>query len=90
MSNNSLTKRDEIIEQYPDATFLFLDPDNFDKAIIGVSEPRGGDDPLIVYDGRMIVELLMEDGMDEIEAQEYYEYNISGAWMGKQTPLYVW
>jgi hypothetical protein len=36
-----------------------------------------------------IIEILMEDGMDEEEAYEYYEYNILGAYMGETTPMFL-
>jgi hypothetical protein len=91
-SNNLSNKRAAIMEQIDEETeLMFLEPAHlFDDAIIGISEPRGEFPPLVIYDSQRIVELLQEhEGMDWADAQEFYEYNISGAWMGNQTPLYV-
>ena len=27
--------------------------------------------------------------MDELEAQEYFDFNVSGAYMGEKTPIWV-
>lgn len=91
-SNNLSNKRAAIMEQIDEDTeLMFLEPAHlFDDAIIGISEPRGEQCPLVIYDSHRIVELLQEhEGMDWADAQEFYEFNISGAWMGEQTPLYV-
>lgn len=88
-SSNKPSKIREMRNENED--LLFLEPARlFDDAIIGLSEPRGNQVPLVVYDGQRIVELLQErENMDQTEAQEYYEYHISGVWMGAQTPLFV-
>jgi hypothetical protein len=36
-----------------------------------------------------VIEILMDQGMDHDEAIEYYEFNIVGAYVGEQTPLFV-
>jgi hypothetical protein len=46
---------------------------------------------VIVYDAEKIRSILMErDGMSAEEAREFIEYNIEGAYMGDETPVYVW
>jgi len=63
--------------------------DGFDDAILGVvtdfnSEPR------VAYSKSKCIDILMErDGMDYEEAMEYFDYNVSGAYMGEQTPIWV-
>ena len=57
----------------------------YDAAIIGRTT-KG----LAVYDASIIISMLMEDdGMDEEEAMEYFYYNIDGAYMGEETPIFV-
>ena len=71
-----------IQEEYPD----LLTIDGFDEAIIGVVERI---DLLVVcYDKRKILKILSRD-MSEMQALEYYEFNILGAYMGENTPVYL-
>jgi hypothetical protein len=59
--------------------------DGFDDCIIGIVERRG-QKPLLVYSREKIINSLMS-GMTREDAEEYIDYNISGAWMGEGTPL---
>jgi hypothetical protein len=70
-----------------------LKADGFDAAIIGQAMAWRGDGMcnVLVYDAEKIREILMKrDGMDSLEAREFIEYNIEGAYMGEETPIYVW
>lgn len=59
--------------------------DGLNDAIVGVTT-KG----VAVYDVDKILAILMErDGMTDIEALEFFEFNIEGAYMGEQTPHYV-
>ena len=59
--------------------------DGFDAAIIGTTTKD-----LAVYSISKIIEILIErDGMDEEEAVDYFYYNIDGAYMGEETPIFV-
>lgn len=60
--------------------------DGFDDCILGVTH---GMEPCVVYDMNAMVEVLVIDGMTNEEAIEYLEYNTWGAYVGKQTPIYV-
>jgi hypothetical protein len=64
--------------------------DGFEEAIIGVAE-RCSKPPLVVYDADKCVRILMQrDGMEEDEAEEFFQFNTLGAWMGENTPLFLW
>ena len=67
--------------------------DGHDNAIVGVIRgtgfPHNTEAPRLVYDIDKILENLMGDGIDEEEAEEFFEYNIIGSYMGKQTPLFI-
>lgn len=58
---------------------------NFDAAIIGVDQ----DGERLIYDSNSVVQVLINDGMDEEDAWEYFYYNIAGAYVGKNTPLFI-
>ena len=83
-----MSRRDDIVDIAGNDELLFMDPERFDAAIIGVTE-RMGQLPTICYNKNKVLEILMEDGMDYDEAIEYYEYNVVGAWMGEQTPTFL-
>ena len=70
--------------------------DGFEDAFVGVIE-RFGQDPITVYDREKCIAILMEqfdDDNDEErdlyeEAEEYFGYNVIGAWVGEGTPAFI-
>jgi hypothetical protein len=72
-----------IIEEYPD----LIKMDGFDEAIIGVIERIGLE--AICYDLDKVIEILMEQGMDEQDAWDWYQFNMVGAWVGENTPVFL-
>ena len=83
-----MSKRDELVEYTNDDELLFLDETHFDAAIVGVTE-RCGQVPTVCYDTGKIIEILMDQGMSDEEAWDYYSFNIAGAWVGERTPTFV-
>lgn len=76
---------EEIAEINPEALLC----DGFDEAIIGVAE-RINLGPVVAYDIDKMVEIMVErDGMTQEEAMEFFDFNIIGAWMGENTPVYI-
>ena len=68
---------------------LFLSEPEFDQAIVGLAD-RIGMSTVVVYDTSKIIDILCErDGMDRETATEYYEFNILGAYVGEQTPMFI-
>jgi len=63
--------------------------DGFGDAIIGVGE-RSGSGNVVVYDADHCLKILVTDGMTYDEAQEYFSFNTTGAYVGKGTPMFVW
>jgi len=66
--------------------------DGFDDCIIGFAEVWDGSERVhrIVYNASLMYSKLLADGMPHDEAQEYFEFNIDGAYVGKATPIYMW
>lgn len=81
-----LNIREELAEIW-DQDLLFMSEPEYDDAIIGVMERAGGS-PVIAYDTQKILEIL-ERSMPMEDAQEFFEYNILGAYMGDRTPVYI-
>jgi hypothetical protein len=75
---------EEILEQFEDVELLKAD--GFDDAVIGIELKNYR----LVYDiNKMIETLMVRDEMSEDEAIEYIEFNVIGAYVGEQTPLYI-
>ena len=60
--------------------------DGLDEAFIGVTEDEP---PRAVYDSQKVISTLIRDGMSYDEAQEFYSFNIAGAHIGPQTPIFI-
>ena len=60
----------------------------FDEAILGRGS-RCGQPDVAVYDTEKIINILVKQGMSHEEAVEYFDFNIVGAWMGDQTPIFM-
>jgi hypothetical protein len=63
--------------------------DGLEGAIIGITE-EFGNGPRILYSKEKILSILMErDGMDNLEAEEFYYYNIVGLYAGEQNAIFL-
>ena len=75
----------EIIDRYSDEEFLKAD--GFDEAIIGVCSDMNA--PVrLVYSVSRYIRILEKQGMSYDEAREYFDFNVSGAYVGEQTPVW--
>ncbi len=77
-------KRLQVFEHNEEALFA----DGHDDALIGVAT-RYGMPPVAAYDYEKVIEELMKDGMDRDAAEEFFDFNIIGAWVGENTPVFV-
>jgi hypothetical protein len=71
----------KIIENYDDENFLKAD--GFDDAIIGVDEATMRS----IYSVSKCINILMQD-MNEEDALEHFNYNVSGSFVGEKTPIW--
>lgn len=81
-----MTTRDIIASRLDEA--LFLEPAAFDEAILGIAHRFGGL-AVVAYDRGRVIDVLMRDGLDREEAEEFFEFNTIGAWMGDATPVFI-
>jgi hypothetical protein len=63
--------------------------DGHDNAFLGLMWRFGHDKPIATYSQTKIIENLIQDGMTFEEAQEFFEFNIIGAWVGSGTPCFI-
>ena len=73
--------KETIGEYNPEALFA----DGHDHAIMGYSS-----DGRVVYSADQIICGLMNGGMTEEDAVEYFHFNIEGAYVGEFTPIYMY
>lgn len=79
----------EILDLASEYGRRLLYPDGMEDAIIEVVE-RFGMSPVILLDRQKCIEIYIErDGMDEEEANEFFDFNTIGAWMGEATPAFA-
>lgn len=73
-------------EQDEQETFMRMD--GYDDCIVGVVE-QFGKPPILCYDKRKIIAKLIDDGMSYDDAEEFFEYNQIGAYVGESTPCFI-
>jgi hypothetical protein len=74
---------ERILDNYPDEDFLKAD--GFDDAVIGVEINT----MVLIYSVHLCIEILKEE-MNEMDAMEYFTYNVSGGYLGEKTPIWCW
>jgi len=62
----------------------FLSADGFDDAVIGYDEIG----QRLIYSVNKCIEIIIAQGMSHEDAIEHFNYNVSGAYMGEQTPIW--
>lgn len=88
VSCRSSRKKIEAVKGYlaevsPDAVIYT----GYDDCIIGIMT-RFGCEPVVLYDQQKIIAKLMQD-MTREEAEEFFEFNIIGGWVGTGTPAFA-
>jgi hypothetical protein len=75
--------------QENDVELVFFDPpEHFDHAILGIV--RGfGQEAAVVYDEEKVLAAMRADGMDAEAAEEWFQFNTIGAYLGEATPRFL-
>jgi hypothetical protein len=60
--------------------------DGFDDAFVGIGRQFGK--PFAIYERSKCIDILKKD-MSEEESEEYFQFNVEGAWVGKNTPIFL-
>jgi len=84
--------RERIKELNPEALFMDgIDGDKFafDDAIVGIVS-RCSMPHLIVYSEFKVIDILIDKyEMTDLEAIEWFDYNMNGSYVGEGTPLFL-
>lgn len=59
-----------------------------EHAFIGIVV-RYGAEPIACYDLNKVLDGYVADGMTYEEAQEFFDFNVIGAWVGDGTPCFL-
>lgn len=59
--------------------------DGFNHAIVGIN----GDTGVVYYSKEKIIDILISEGMSQIDAIEHADYNIFGNYVGEKTPIFL-
>lgn len=79
-----MSKLENILNCYDDVEFMVAD--GFDDAIIGVDDNH----TRIAYSINKCIDILVNrDGMKYDEALEYFNFNVSSAYVGENTPIWI-
>lgn len=89
--------REKIAEYNPDALLIdgYKEIEDFDEAIIGIGGQHGSKS-VVIYSKEACINILakifsQEDDCEDpyLDAIEYFDYNIGGAYVGENTPIFL-
>ena len=83
-----LTKEeiDSLCDEYEFEDILLAD--GFEEAFIGFAQQFNN--IFALYDRNLCTQLLVrQQGITEEEAEEYFDFNVTGAYVGPKTPAFV-
>jgi len=62
--------------------------DGFEDAFLGIGQQFNKQ--FAIYDKEKCLQILVErDGMTQEDAIEYFDFNVTGAWVGESTPAFL-
>jgi hypothetical protein len=81
----------EQVEQLAELEPEAITVDGYDDALVGWTDSWQGHERLVraVYSVEKILATMKSQGMSHEEAEEFFEFNIAGAYVGKHTPVFV-
>lgn len=85
----SRSSPDELRELLAEANEEMLFADGFDAALLGSVEVIG-QHTRALYDRQKCIQILMDrDGMTEEDADEFFDFNVIGSYVGPSTPAFA-
>ena len=61
--------------------------DGLEEAFLGIDYQVHT--PIALYSKNKAIQCLIDQGMDEEQAYEYFDYNIAGSYVGENTPIFL-
>lgn len=63
--------------------------DGFEDAFIGSGRSWQAGGTVAIYNRETCIEIIMRDGCSYEEAEEFFEFNVAGSYVGEQTPIFI-
>lgn len=87
VNQEARNKIERFVEEYfPDESFLLAD--GFEKAFIGIAYGMQ-QESTACYDRDKCIQILEDQGMSHEEAEEFFGFNVEGAYVGTKTPTFL-
>jgi hypothetical protein len=74
--------RGDLVDTFDEEELMFAD--GFDDAILGVCSSSYR----VIYSVEKMIKILMDEGMEYIDAIEHLSFNVVNAYVGEKTPIY--
>ena len=79
-------KEKKILELFPDASITLAE--GFDEALMGVAQIFNK--YIAIYNREACIDILItRDNLTSDEAEEYFEFNVIGSYVGENTPGFL-
>jgi len=82
------SQENELLKWIDETFEVIIYPKGFEDCIVGVGERFGGP-PMAALDIEKMLKKMEKEGMTREEAIEYFEFNILGAHVGEENPVYM-
>jgi hypothetical protein len=73
---------EHILEWFPEEDILKAD--GFDDAILGIEDSS----MRLIYAESKCIKILQDQGMEEMDALEFFHFNVKGSYVGEKTPVW--
>ncbi len=84
MEDLQIQDHNDLLQDFEEALLA----DGFEDALVGYG--RRFNYPVAIYDYDKCLEVMVErDGMTEEEAIEFFDFNVGGAYVGENTPVFL-
>ena len=84
----NLSPLDQWLDERGIEDVMRLDPGpEFDRFVLGVADRLNH--TFLVYDRDALLRHFETQGMDPCDAEEYFDFNVRGAWVGDGTPAFL-
>lgn len=82
-----IKQQEEALQRFEQDSSTPLLADGFEAALIGYGQQFN--QTIAIYDYARCVDVLERSGMTRLDAEEYMEYNVMGAYVGRATPVFL-